>query len=241
MTQDELYEKQVNEILVETQKEVDNNIEEIKSKGLEPAEIDYFDYSGECYKSALKAFKSLCDDGHSGYSFSITSRILKRMLDGLPLKKIQEFDFTENEFSWTDDDGEKYIMCDKMPSLWKIVHSDGKITYSEHERAIGVNIDNGDVFTSKITTDIVDELYPITMPYNPDGSKYKVYVKDFLVYPENGDFDTQVILYVETPKGDKVYINKFFHEKDHKMVEISKEEYDKLYKIYLTNLFSDKK
>ena len=31
-----------------------------------------FDYDGACYKSALKAYKSLCEDGHSGMSFEYT-------------------------------------------------------------------------------------------------------------------------------------------------------------------------
>lgn len=30
---------------------------------------EHFDYDCSCYESALKAFKSLCDDGHSTYSF----------------------------------------------------------------------------------------------------------------------------------------------------------------------------
>lgn len=87
MTPYELYEKQVNDVLIKTKEQVNKHIEEIKAEGCEPQEIDYFDYTGECYKSALKAFKSVCDDDHSGCSYSITSRILKRMLDNLPLEK----------------------------------------------------------------------------------------------------------------------------------------------------------
>ena len=29
---------------------------------------DEFDYGCACYESALKAFESLCEDGHSGFS-----------------------------------------------------------------------------------------------------------------------------------------------------------------------------
>lgn len=236
MTQYELYEKQVNDVLVRTKERVNKEIEEIKAEGREPQPIDYFDYVGECYKSALKAFKSLCDDGHSGLSHSITSGILKRMLDGLSLEEIQETDFTENEFSWTDDDGTKHIMCDKMPSLWKTIYPDGRITYSEQDRAVGIDADEGYSFSSKFVSDIINERYPITMPYYPDGCQYKVYTKFFLVYPENGDFDTQVILYIETPKGEKIPIRKFWHEKDGKMVEITEDEYNKLFEIYISNI-----
>ena len=235
MTPYELYQKQVNDVLVKTKEQVNKHVEEIKAEGHEPQEIDYFDYNGECYKSALKAFKSICDDGHSGLSHSITSRILKRMLDGLPLQPIQETDFTDDDMSWTGDDGTKHIMCDKMFSLWKEIHPDETITYSDQDRVVGINVDKGYGFSAKFVSDIINERYPITMPYYPDGRPYKVYVRDFLVYPENGDYDTRAILYFKTPEGEKIEINKFYHEKDKEMVEITEEEYNKLYDIYLKN------
>ena len=34
-----------------------------------------FDYIGGCYDSALKAYQCLCDDDHSGLSFSMTRSI----------------------------------------------------------------------------------------------------------------------------------------------------------------------
>jgi hypothetical protein len=73
------------------------------------------------------------------------------------------------------------------------------------------------------------------MPYYPDGRQYKVYTKEFLVYPKNGDFDTLALLYIETPKGEKIDINKFYHEKNGEMVEITEEEYNKLLEIYMSN------
>lgn len=236
MTPYELYEKQVNEVLEGTKARINREIEKIKAEGGEPQEIDYFDYEGECYKSALKAFKSVCDDGHSGLSYSITARILKRMLDGLPLKKIQETDFTDDDMSWVEDDGTKHIMCDKMFSLWKEIHPDGSITYNDQDRVVGINADEGYGFSAKFVSDIVNQRYPITMPYYPDGRSYKVYVRDFLVYPENGDYDTRAILYIETPKGEKIDINKFYHEKNGEMVEISEEEYSTLFSKHLASI-----
>ena len=35
-----------------------------------------FDYGCACYESALKAFESLTEDNHSGYSIGITKNIL---------------------------------------------------------------------------------------------------------------------------------------------------------------------
>ena len=49
---------------------------------------DNFDYGCSCYKSALKAYKSLCEDGHSGCSFNITKNILLKLMEGQPLTPI---------------------------------------------------------------------------------------------------------------------------------------------------------
>lgn len=43
---------------------------------------DEFDYRCSCYKSALKAYKSLMEDGHSGASFGFTKNILIRLMEG---------------------------------------------------------------------------------------------------------------------------------------------------------------
>ena len=52
-----------------------------------------FDYGCACYQSALKAYKSLCEDEHSGFSFGLTKNILIRLMDGLPLMPITDEDF----------------------------------------------------------------------------------------------------------------------------------------------------
>lgn len=44
-----------------------------------------WDYGVACYESALKAFESLCRDGHSGFSIGLTKNILNRLIDGRPL------------------------------------------------------------------------------------------------------------------------------------------------------------
>jgi hypothetical protein len=49
--------------------------------------------------------------------------------------------------------------------------------------------------------DVVDSLFPITMPYYPYDKKYVVYVHDI----EEG---LRQYLYVITPEGDKVELNK---------------------------------
>jgi hypothetical protein len=49
-----------------------------------------WDYGCACYESALKAYQSLMEDGHSGFSFSLTRQILNRLIDGKPLTPIED-------------------------------------------------------------------------------------------------------------------------------------------------------
>ena len=51
---------------------------------------DKFNYGCACYASALKAFKSLLDDEHSGASIMITKSILNRLIDGKVLTPIED-------------------------------------------------------------------------------------------------------------------------------------------------------
>ena len=53
---------------------------------------DDFDYGCSCYKSALKAYKSLVEDDHSGMSFSFTRDILERLMRHEPLTLITDDD-----------------------------------------------------------------------------------------------------------------------------------------------------
>ena len=51
-----------------------------------------FDYGCACYESALKAFESLYEDGHSGFSIKMTQAILNRLIDEQPLKPFDDSD-----------------------------------------------------------------------------------------------------------------------------------------------------
>ena len=83
-------------------------------------------YGNTCLKSALKAYKSLSKDGHSGMSWQITRNILEKLLRGQPLTPI-----TENDF---EDGGEDdHVQCDRMFSLFKETKN-GKVVYSDIDR-----------------------------------------------------------------------------------------------------------
>ena len=197
-----------------------------------------FDYGCSCYKSALKAYNSLMEDGHSGASFGFTKNILIKLMDGQPLTPITDDDFFSVErgtetYPLESDEYLKerglksHYQCPRMSSLFREETLDGKISYHDVDRAYFVNIeDPSDTYSS--WDRFLDDMFPITMPYVPERGKYKIYAQTFLADENNGDFDTKGILYVITPSGEKVDIGIYQTEKDGKMVNITKDEYEQL-------------
>ena len=208
MTQLEIYKKEI-ELACKRERELENN----------PSGWSYGCY---CYESALKAYESLYNDNHSGYSWSITTNILKRMCAGLPLSPITESDFKK-------EDGGYYCQCPRMSSLFRDELSNGEVVYTSVDRYYCFEKnDTKNTFTGGGVRDILDEMFPITLPYYPSTDKYKVCVETSLINPKNGDFDTRAIWWVQTPDGDRIEVNRFFTEKNRRWVEITYEEYKQL-------------
>ena len=186
-------------------------------------------YGIGCYNSALKAFRSLCEDGHSGFSISMTKFILNRLIEGKPLTFIED-----TEDAWHDTTDQSGLrgeianyQCRRMSSLFKYVYADGSVKYRDIDRFCGVNVDNPNAsYHSGLIDRVMEEKFPITMPYFPESKPFRVYCKDFLTDRKNGDFDTVGILYAIKPNGERVEINRYFKEENGEMVEIYKKEYD---------------
>lgn len=194
-----------------------------------------FDYGCSCYQSALKAYLSIMEDGHSGSSFGFTKNILKKLLDGDPLTPITDDDFHEENniiFGDTNDknDGKPYrvkdIQCRRKSGLFKEVYSDNSVKYHDLERQYCRNIEDGMTFTGS-AGNIVDEMFPISMPYMGCGDKnYEVGVIDFLCDEKNGDFDHQGVIYVKEPNGNIIPVNDhYFRETDNGWCECSESEF----------------
>ena len=191
---------------------------------------DFYEYSKACYESALKAYKSLCGDGHSGMSISITRNILDRLIKCQPLTPIEDTeDVWTEHFDMRKDDRIKGYQCKRMGCFWKDVYPDGTIRYQDNERSCGVKMNDPEcTYHSGLTTRIVDEMFPIAMPYCPPNRPYKVYTEEFLFDARNGDFDTVHIHYIRTPEGDKVDVNRVFTESELGWKEITLEELDRM-------------
>lgn len=183
-------------------------------------------YGGACYESAFKAFKSLMEDGHSGFSISMTKHILNRLIDGKPLTPI-----TDNDEDWGEikqyGSGLPHAQCKRMSSLFKDIRQDGSAYYHDVDRFVSVNIHNHSTWHSGLVDRIGHEMFPIPMPYMPPTKPYMVYCTDHLTDKKNGDFDTYAILYIITPEGDRVDIYRYFKSSDDESgwTEIDCDEY----------------
>lgn len=165
-------------------------------------------YMNAIYKSALKAYESLCEDGHSGASIMITKKILNRLIDGKPISEIEDTDDIWNIVG--DYDEKETYQCVRMSSLFKDVYKDGRVEFHDNDRVYCVNVDNGSTYHFGFINRIIHKMFPIVMPYYPSDKAYKVYCKDFLTDKKNGDFDTVGIYYMVKPNGEQVDINRYF-------------------------------
>lgn len=189
-----------------------------------------FDYGCACYESALKAFDSLLEDGHSGFSIGLTKQILNRLIDGKVLTPIEDTDDIWN-YAFERDDGTKVYQCKRMSSFFKDVHPDGFVTFSDNNRFYCVNIDNPDVaYHFGLVRNVMNEAFPITMPYMPPEKEIGVVCEEFLTDRKYGDFDTVGILCFLNQEGKRVGIQRYFKEGEDMYgcwTEIDKTEYEK--------------
>lgn len=186
-----------------------------------------WDYGVACYKSALKAYHSLMNDGHSGFSIGITKNILNKLIDNKPLTPIEDtddiWDYAEDR---THNLGYYSYQCKRMSSLFKHIYPDGTIKYKDVDSHYCIDVDTGISYHSGLVSRIIDELNPIQLPYYPPDNPIKVYCEEFLTDRRFGDFDTIGILYMVDPYGEKTEINRFFVETEDGWNEITQIEYD---------------
>ena len=184
---------------------------------------DEWDYGVACYESALKAFRSLAEDGHSGMSIGITLNILNRLVKGQALTPIAD----------TDDVWEKCVrgrascttyQCRRMSSLFKDVYADGHIEYSDVSRFSCRTLDSSAWWHNGHVSKIASEYFPITMPYIP--RTYTVVCEEFLANRKNGDLDTIGILYILDSAGERKEVNRYFTEAEEGWREIELSEYE---------------
>ena len=165
------------------------------------------------------------EDGHSGFSISLTKQILDRLIDRKPLTPIEDTDDVWNDISEYDPKNPvKKYQCSRMPSLFKDVYPDGTVKYSDVDRVICYDVDSPRAtYHNGFINTLIDEMYPIKMPYS--GERMRVECETFLTNPKNGDYDTKGILLIHFSDGTMRTVNRYFKESEDSFVEITKLEY----------------
>lgn len=191
-------------------------------------------YIKSIFNSAAKAYMSLSEDGHSGMSIGSTMNVLKRLVANKPLTPL-----TGHLEEWSTDTTESDEACKargyklyqniRCSSVFKREYLDGRVEYSDVDRFVCIDLLKDYSFYSGDVVKRVAKLFPpIEFPYTPLNVPYKIYVEDFLVNPDNGDFDCRGIYYVTTPEGETVRVDIYQTEVDGVFVDITKDEYMKL-------------
>ena len=190
-----------------------------------------FDYGCTCYQSALKAYKSLMGDEHSGFSFGVTKVILKRLLDELPITPIEDVPENWNMINDGSKDGCAEYQCVRMSGLFKHVEKDGKVWYSDNNRVVCVDAyDTSNRFHSGVVNRIINEMFPVLMPYYP--SKAPAYIVHTVDISKDGTIYGMGVLEVDCPDGEKVNIGRYFDYTGDKDVEIAYEDFIRLKEKY---------
>ena len=175
------------------------SIKNFVDKEIELAIKNGDEYSIPCYLSAQKAMHSLIEDEHSGASIIFTQGILDRLINYKPLSPITEKDeFIElsNKIS-----GEQ---CCRCSSLFRYKNGNSWV-YTDIDRVTAVDIISGTYYHHKVVDKIVDNLYPIELPYYP-------LLKKFYVYTETVELENSYMVayhYLITPDNLKVELDLF--------------------------------
>lgn len=173
--------------------------------------------------------KVIDGQGHSGMSYHYVMNIVKDLIDMNILTPIMEDD--EYNEVYTDKDGVTGYQSRRLSAFFKNVDKDGKVTYHDNDRVICHASDSSAGFTNKFLTNMIDEMYPITLPYMRPRRPYVMVVDDYLLYsdPKHADFDTFYIRSIKEPTGKVVPVNKIFTFSDDGPVEITEEEFNRQY------------
>lgn len=191
------------------------------------------------YEVAYQAFVIYLELIENSPNPEIAKKIFTQLLCEQPLIPIED-----NEEDWmnvrgfdpakgTENIKWSIYQNKRYPTLFKKVIYDQKngevkdTGFSDTNRAVCIDINTYRESIGEMGLLILDEMIPITMPYQPI-SKIRIFTENLKCHEEcEDDFDTIGILYFRMPDGTMREVKRYFKE-DHKtkqMVEINLTEY----------------
>lgn len=129
------------------------------------------------------------------------------MLYQRPLSPIED---VEESWELIDErEGLRQYQCVRYPSLVKGVDVEtGKTRYIDQNRYVCVDVNDPEkIWTGGIGAKVLDELVPITMPYEPPSIPIRVYVESFLY---NYRFETVAVAYFLMPDNQLIDVYRYF-------------------------------
>ncbi len=177
-------------------------------------------------ETAMKMFRNI-PEGCEPLDFGMESIkcILNQLMSGKPLTPIED---TKDVWESVDiKNDSKIFQCRRMKYLLKEIKEDGSVMYNDETRyhAIWIGHEHMGWLHEKVVDKVMNELYPITMPYMPSGIGYRVYVEAFKADFKSERIDTLGIIYAITPDNKRKSINRYFSIKKRRHIEISQKEY----------------
>lgn len=191
---------------------------EHKNSSAEDAAI-FGGYVDACYDSALKTYKCMAEDGHSGMSWGITKNILIKLLNDVPLGPIEE-----DEDCWSGQNTlDKSQQCTRRFSLFRDKQEDGTWKYHDIDLVAVDDVypDHISAVGSKFGDSLCEKLFGklVTFPYYPPVHPYRVRRIEINGLTRNGN-DIVFVPFVKKPNGEIVEVNKFYEDKWQDPIEI---------------------
>lgn len=179
-------------------------------------------YADGCYDSALKAYLSLCEDGHSGMSIGFTLGILNRLVKGLPLSPIEgkedEWEVIERK------DNHITYQNKRCFALFKKVIN-GEVSYNYVDKTVVFYNGEDTGCHNGHASKFVEELHPTTLPFMPPEKSYKVYCNEY--DSAQGDYVLREYTHLINPDGEREELNRYFLLSGHNdSIELTKSEFD---------------
>ena len=168
-----------------------------------------------------------------------TKELLNKLVNREPLTPIVDEDNIWGRVSL--DDNYKTYQCSRLTSLFKEVYNDGAIKYFDVNGYELYNLDptlpkNDGACYNGFVNSVMDDLYPLEMPYAAPLKKPAVYFARFVSREESENIMIIGIISMVEPDGNHIKINKFYKfDDDSTPTPISRKEYYKRRKTAIWN------
>lgn len=204
---------------------------------IEENRVDHNEKLDQVYKEALRLFCDFMDGvAEAQVPEKAVYSVFSQLMDQNPLTPIEDkkdewvlvegFDpAVGNE----EQPGYSLYQNKRRMSLYKKVmygKEGPEITFSDVNRAISVDTNTNYYENGGMGLAVLDEMVPITFPYEPIG-RIKIYEEKIKYHKEGyGDYDALGILYFRFADGRMLKVDRFFKKKDGgEFEEITKQEY----------------